>query len=266
MTKITIYEEKQLKEIEIWKNKQPGVVSKTMGTVLKPLEIVTEKLVPRKAIEAVLSGIDFVAKALTDSGDILRNAKVDSIDTLRSHDLELSDKLADEIHNWAVGLASAEGLATGTTGIFGMALDVPASITLCLRTIHKIGICYGFECDNENGRNVVLSIFCAACSNTMKEKQSALLTLQKIGTMVAKKTWKEIAKDTGIIALIITTIRQLAKQIGINITKRKAAQLIPLAGGAVGAAVNAALLNDVAWASRRMFQELWLRENRKISD
>ena len=42
--------------------------------------------------------------------------------------------------------------------------------------------------------------------------------------------------------------------------KRKAAGSIPIVGAAVGAAVNAWYLNDVAQAARFTFQERWLRE------
>ena len=58
--------------------------------------------------------------------------------------------------------------------------------------------------------------------------------------------------------------RNLAKQLGINITKRKAAQAIPIIGAGVGAAMNLAFINDVSWAARRAFQEKWLIDNNKI--
>ena len=54
------------------------------------------------------------------------------------------------------------------------------------------------------------------------------------------------------------------KQLGINITKRKALQAIPLFGTVVGAAMNAQFINDIAWAARRAFQERWLIENQLI--
>ena len=63
---------------------------------------------------------------------------------------------------------------------------------------------------------------------------------------------------------ILITIKSLAKQLGINITKRKAIQAIPLIGAGVGATMNIAFINDICWAARRSFQERWLIDNGKV--
>jgi hypothetical protein len=48
--------------------------------------------------------------------------------------------------------------------------------------------------------------------------------------------------------------------------KRKAAQAIPVVGAGVGAAMNLAFINDVAWAARREFPKRWLYDNKKIKE
>jgi hypothetical protein len=75
--------------------------------------------------------------------DLLREAEVASARELHNLELERLDVLADGVHNWAVGVAAAEGAATGALGLAGMVADIPVVITLALRTIHKIGLCYG---------------------------------------------------------------------------------------------------------------------------
>ena len=74
----------------------------------------------------------------------------------------------------------------------------------------------------------------------------------------------EAAKSKTSLPALIVAIKALAKQLGINLTKRKVAQVIPIVGGGVGAAMNVAFINDVAWAARRMYQERWLMVNRRI--
>lgn len=49
-------------------------------------------------------------------------------------------------------------------------------------------------------------------------------------------------------------------------TKRKTLQTIPIIGAGVGAAMNIAFVQDVAWAARRTFQERWLLKNGKINE
>jgi len=129
-------------------------------------------------------------------------------------------------------------------------------------------MCYGYECCNELDQNFALGVLSASGANSMKEKVAALATLRTIEVTLVKQTWKAMAekaaglqfsKEAGIIA-----IRNLAKQLGINLTKRKALQAIPFIGAAVGASVNGWYIKEVGWAARRAFQERWLTDNHKV--
>ncbi|UFS72066.1 EcsC family protein [Geomonas sp. RF6] len=267
---ITVYEAKEVASIREWKELEPGVVGQALGMVAAPLSWLVQKVVPEKAIQGVLEAANWAGGQLADTGDILRDGEVSDIAELRCKSLELSDRLADTVHNWAIGMGTAEGAATGATGLPGMAVDIPAIITLALRTVHKIGLCYGFECRTEEDRQYVLGVLSASGANTMKDKIEALLTLRTIQEMVLKQTWKKMAEKAAGQQLskegAIIAIRNLAKQLGINLTKRKALQAIPVLGGGIGAAVNGSYINDVGWAARRLFQERWLVENGKIME
>lgn len=270
LNKLTPYEVKQLASIKEWKEEEPGIVSKALGIALEPVNWVVQKVIPHKAIQGAIDGANQLGSWLTDSKDILRDGKVCTISELRHKDLQLSDKLADEVHNWAIGIAAAEGAGTGAFGIFGMAVDIPAIITLAMRTIHKIGLCYGYECNNQADKNFVLGILAASGANSMQEKITALTTLRTIEVTIAKQTWKAIGEKAATERLskeaAITGIRNLAKQLGINLTKRKALAAIPVIGAAVGGTVNGWYIKEVGWAARRAFQERWLIDNNKIID
>lgn len=210
----------------------------------------------------------FAAEWLTDTKDILRDAGVLSVSDLKTFDLEKSDNLANKVHNWAIGVATAEGGATGAVGLLGMAVDIPAVIVLALRTIHKIGICYGFEVKTKHDKEFVLAILAASAANEMGEKLAALTTLRSVEVAISKQTWKQLSqkaatnqmgKEAGIVG-----IKSLAKQLGINLTKRKALQAVPAIGALVGASVNGWYIKEVGWAARHAFQEKWLVESQKI--
>ena len=262
------YEQRQVRLIKEWKNGEPSVVSQGIGTVLYPLTWMAEKVIPEAAIRGLLDFSSTIAEWLTDTSDILRDGRVTSVEKLKTKDLKLSDELANEVHSWAIGIAAAEGGFAGSFGLPGMAADVPAIITLALRTIHKIGVCYGFEVKTKEDRDFILGIMAASGANDMREKLAALATLRSIEVTIAKQTWKKMAetaaqkqmsKEAAIIGL-----KNLAKQLGVHLTKRKALQTIPIIGGAVGAAVNGSYIRDVGWAARPAFQERWLIENKKI--
>jgi len=149
-------------------------------------------------------------------------------------------------------------------------MDIPAIITLALRTIQKIALCYGFEITTKQEKEFVLAVLAASGANGMQEKLAALGTLKMIEVQIAKQTWKkmtgiaaenQLSKEVGIIG-----IRNLAKQLGINLTKRKALQAIPVIGAVVGASVNGWYIKEVGWAARHSFQERWLIENQKITE
>ena len=108
----------------------------------------------------------------------------------------------------------------------------------------------------------------AAGANSAQEKAAAIATIQAAKVIIAKVTWKKMAEkaaaNRGGIEAAIIAIKALAKQLGINLTRRKALQAIPVIGGVVGATMNVAFLNDIAIAAKRTFQELWLQRNNII--
>jgi hypothetical protein len=264
MKDLSDYEKRQLDAIHAWKSEEPGAVSRAFGVVLAPVAWITEKIVPEAAVRGAIDGASALGEWLADTGDVVRDAQVAEVSDLRSKDLELCDRLANEVHNWAVALAAAEGTATGAFGIFGAPVDIPAIITLALRTIHKVGICYGYQCETEEDQQFVRGILAASGANSMEEKLTALAALTAIRTTLIQQTWKLMAEKAaqGQVSkeAVLVMARNLAKQIGVNLTKRRAAAAIPAIGAAIGGSVNAWYIKEVGWAARRSFQERRLND------
>ena len=82
--------------------------------------------------------------------------------------------------------------------------------------------------------------------------------------MIERKAAKDMAKKTVSNEVIIKMIRDVCKQLGINFSKRKAMQVIPIFGAGVGAAMNGSFIRDIGYAARRQFQERWLVDNEKL--
>jgi hypothetical protein len=267
-TNLGEYQKEQIRAIEEWKNEKPPVIVSAFGVVMFPISLLIQTFVPRSAIRRAISGTSWAAERFADEGDVMRKGGVSEIEALRTKDLKLSDKLANEVHNWAIGIASAEGVGLGIWGIYGLMLDIPFIITFALRTIHKIGLCYGYKSKDEKGRQFVLALLSAAAANTASERVDAVKMLRAIDVMIAKQTLKrvtekaverQLAKET-----VMISVKNLGKKLAINITERKILQAIPAIGAVVGASVNGWFINDVSWAARRAFQERWLIENNWI--
>lgn len=262
------YEEEQIRAINEWRMEKPTVINTALSYVMFPISIFIQAIVPESAVRGAIDGTSTAAEWLTDEGDIQCKGEVSDIGVLKSKSLRLSDKLANEIHNWAIGIASAEGVGSGMLGIYGLAMDIPFIITFALRTIHKIGLCYGYKIKDEKNKHFVLVLLSAAGANTATEKAEAVKILRAIDVMIAKQTLKTIAEKTVQQQLskeaVLISMKNLGRQLGLNITQRKALQAIPAIGAVVGGSVNAWFINDVGWAARRAFQERWLIDNHMI--
>ena len=110
------YEKEQIRAIDEWKKEQPGGINTALGFVMFPISVLIQAIVPRKAIRDVLRSASATAERLADEGDVMRKGEVLEIEVLSKKDLRLSDQLANEIHNWAIGIASAEGVGIGMCG------------------------------------------------------------------------------------------------------------------------------------------------------
>ena len=155
-------------------------------------------------------------------------------------------------------------------GLLSLPVDIPALVTLALRTIRRVGACYGYEGDDEAEKMFVMSVLSAAGANTVKEKAMSIATLQSLYITISKKTWKKIAEIGAENALskeaFITFVRDVAEQIGIKLTKKRALVAIPAIGAIVGSSLNGWYLRDVGLAAQRSYQERWLRDNGRFID
>ena len=115
----------------------------------------------------------------------------------------------------------------------------------------------------DDRRQLALGIFALVSANSAQEKALAVRAV-RAGAPLLDEAWRdgvervterEIAKNATVYSL-----QNLARAIGLNLGKRKAAGSVPVLGAAVGAAVNAWYLADVGDAARYTFQERWLVE------
>jgi len=275
MTPLSEYESSQVAAIAAWKEKSPGVVSKSLGTVSAPITWLAEKVIPELVIRKAINTVDFAANWLADSRSIQKDAQVDQIAELRTKDLKLSDDLAGHIHTWAIGMATAEGTAAGLGGMLTLSADMPAVVILALRTIYEVGLCYGFEFENKADRQFILGVLAVSSANSMGDKKLVLEKLRgiELTALAAESQALQAMPADSVDAEPVRgkqksmprfDISSLAKTVGMNLTKRKALQMIPVVGAVVGGSVNGWFIKDTGWAARRCFQQRWLIENHKL--
>ena len=147
-----------------------------------------------------------------------------------------------------------EGAGTGMVGLPGIAPDIVALITLNLRAIGEYATYYGFDISTQEERLFALNILGLASSPTDASKGLAMAQLVRIAQDVAmKRTWKQLEQHA-----FVQLIQQIAKALGIRLTKAKLAQVVPGVGAAVGGGFNAYFTAKVCDAAYYLYRERFL--------
>jgi uncharacterized protein (DUF697 family) len=254
------YEQSQIERIRAWRIRPPGAFERTAEAALSPLSRLMARFVPEAAIEALLRASDWLAEKTV--APVVEGAETAMLEAL--------DAKAETVRNWAIAYASGEGALAGAVGLISLPVDLPALVALSLRTIRRIGAVYGYQSSGEEERQFVFAVLSLASANSARQKQVALDALNGIEARTLARRWAalgEHAARRGVGAEgVLLFARDLARQLGINLTRRNALVAIPIIGAAIGATLNGWYMRDVADAARRAYQERWLRDRRLFVD
>jgi hypothetical protein len=259
-TSSSLYEQEQIARIVAWRKAPPGIVAQATGLALSPVARMLTRVVPPALIETVLRASDWLAE---------RSVAAPAFDGVEMP-LETLDREAEQIRRWAIAYGSGEGAIAGAAGLASLPLDVPAVVTLSLRTIRRTALAYGYAGAGDEERRFIYGVLGVASANSMPQKLAALNTLRGIETTLLAESWAVLGqraaqRAVGAEALLLF-IRDLAEQLGINLTRRRILAAVPIAGAAIGALMNGWYVRDVAEAAQRAYQERWLRDRGRFPD
>lgn len=109
---------------------------------------------------------------------------------------------------------------------------------------------------------IVLSILAAGSAGEVGAKAAALADMHIAAEMFAKGwAYRKVAERTATGAAAQTlkeTAKRLPRKIAENVTRRKLAQAIPIAGAAIGAGFNYWFLSTTSLAAYMSFREMYL--------
>lgn len=267
-TNLSPYEKKVLQEIEKWKHpEEDGFFGKLISIVNKPIdkagELVLDLPGVGDVIKKVVSGITSIcndaAQFSVRQDAIIEDFKskgcnVSCISDIQKLPLEKVDEVVGYLAAKYKGLAAAEGAGTGLLGLPGIAPDLLAIISMNLRAIGEYCCYYGFNNDVQEERLFAMNVLSYASSAGDATKGSIMASLVKISKDVAaKKSWKKIEEHA-----MVMVIKKLAESLGVRLTKAKLAQIIPIAGAAVGGGFNAYYTSNVCEAASFLYRERFL--------
>lgn len=286
------YEQRQIKAIQEWVNlpsplsaramRRTGQAARDAGRVIRRVarnilpDGVTEHasdfvkaayghsrlIVPTGAIEGVLHANMWLADQWADQQSVLRNLRAGSFEELKHYDLEVLDRVASQVHNWAVAIGGGVGGAAGAGGILLAVPGVLAVINISLRTIRKVGLCYGYAALDDLEKRFIFSVLALGGSSDQAAKLASAKVLREIQVMVAQRTFRSMAQNAAQDRMgkeaFVMGARAAAKKLGFQLTKRRILVSIPLVGGGVGLFVDGNHLRRVGWDAFRSYQRRWL--------
>jgi hypothetical protein len=139
-------------------------------------------------------------------------------------------------------------------GLLGIPADIVALVSLNLRAIGEYATYYGFDVSSQDERLFTMNILGLASSPTDASKLVVMAELVRIARDVAiKRTWTQLEQRA-----FVQLVQQLAKTLGIRLTKAKLAQVVPMAGAAVGAGFNTYFTAKVCEAAYYLYRERYL--------
>ena len=262
------YDQHALNEIHVWKNPEIGWFDHAMAIVNWPLDKVGDLMLATPgigdAIKFSIQGIIGVCNDLAQWSipqeaiyEEFRKAGHQSVHTaadIFERELRDIDKMVGWLDAKYKGIALVEGAGMGAIGLPGIPPDVAALITLNLRAIGEYATYYGFDVSLQEERLFALHILGLASSPTNACKGLAMAQLVMIAKSVAmKKPWKHL-NNFAFVALI----QQIAKALGIRLTKEKLAQILPIAGAVIGGGFNAYFTSNVCQAAYYLYRERFL--------
>ena len=241
--------------------------------LLKSLEGLTD-LVSRTAMSSVRDSA--VLKAYRKRGHDLK-----ALEDIRALDLSIVDKVrpkldiaysaASAVEGAAAGalvaggtlLATAGGVASGGaaaapgagTVIGAMAADAAAVLAASNRVVAHTAAYYGYDVEQPEERLFALGVLSVGVASHAS-KAAAYIELNKLVQSLARNvTWKVLDKNA-----VTKIVKTVYARLGMNLTKRKLGQAVPIVGIVIGAGLNAKMLARVADDANQIYRERLLRE------
>ncbi|WP_413723801.1 EcsC family protein [Sodalis sp. RH16] len=262
------YERQAMLEIQHWKNPRAGGSLRAFKVINKPLDSLGNAILQAPGIGGILQGVIIALTGICNDlaqlsvrpqaifEEFRRDgwSGVASLGDIGALSLAGIDKTVGSLSAKYKGLALAEGMGAGLTGIAGLALDIPSLITLNLRAVGEYATYYGFDINKQEEKLFALQIMGLVSSPSDAAKNIAMAQLAAITRDTAKKrTWRQLEKHA-----LVKIIQEIAKTLGIRLTKAKLAQTVPIVGAVVGGGYNVYFTTQVCDAAYYLYRERFL--------
>ena len=228
-------ESEDLKDLKqaVRKLEKPSLTMQVVEKIGKPIEFALEKL-PNKASEQIEKATEL---ALDKALDV-------ALQTMKA---PTGTPASNVKHKAAAAVSGGVG---GAFGIAALAVELPISTGIMLRSMADIARQEGEDIDDALTRMECLSVFAMggrsegddAAETAYFATRAALgAQVKEAAKFVTTQTSKTLAKDAG--PPIVRLVAAIASRFGVVVTEKAAAQMVPALGAAGGATINVLFMN-----------------------
>ena len=244
---------------------RPSLAARLSAAAGAPLDIIGRSL-PAPVTEAVGRSTEAAMRgAMRVALATLPRAELAARDGLDASSAKAESRVArllgsgDTKHK---ALAALSGALGGAFGLTTLAVELPVSTTLMLRSIAEIAREEGEDLETPEGVLACVQVFALGGRAAAATEAGSALTESGYFAVRAAlaKTLSEAARYAGSKTLLdqsapalIRFTAQIAARFGVVVSQKVAAQAVPILGAFGGAAVNTAFMNNFQGTARAHF-------------
>jgi hypothetical protein len=267
------FEARQVARIRKWRGRRPGFVARSAEFLVTPIVWTFRRAIPASAVEATLHGNLWLARRWAREGTTLRALGVSDATQLAEIELLHSDRVVRRIHRRAVLMAGGMGFVAGIFGFLTLPVAMAGALNIALRTIHRIGLCYGYPAHSEAERLFVYYTLSLAGTQRPEERAVSLQALRELQATIAAAP--PSLDETPAEGMVPTEIRDKAftiahhdfsREITKQLVQVRLLTSIPGIGGLIAIIVDTNYMRSVGWAARHAYQLRWLQDRGRLPE
>jgi hypothetical protein len=272
------YEAEAWQQIQRWEQEAGTTLGAAFRLVGMPAALVTnaafrlpvvergaERLTEasREGVRRLADGLDTdaVLAALSDSA----GRPVRALGDVRRLDLSMIDARTRGLDRKYIAVAGATGGAAGAIAavpgvglplaVAALGADVAASTAALLQAIATYGTYYGRDLTTPEESTFAVGLLgLGAVVRDSQARQLVLAELHTVSAALARgATWAELSRHTS-----VTALQSMFDTFGARLTKRKLAQVFPIAGAVVGGTVGSALADATCQSAYMQYRRRYL--------
>lgn len=150
-----------------------------------------------------------------------------------------------------------------TLGVVAIAIagDIAVSLGLLGRSIAEIAVHYGYDPSEPEEEIFLMGVLSYSSATSLQGKTAALTGLSNLAQqMMRKATWKELEKD-----VVVKAIQSIFTKLGIRLTHKRLAQVVPVVGGVISAGLSYDMQNRALRDASRVYRVRYLVDKHGLS-